>query len=179
MIKKISLLAVTAAAIALALTSCVKAPVSPVTPSLTGTWSFAPLPVAAMINGSAVTVTVGNGQVPISADPLLAKITQVVVTGTLTEDAEENTFTLMLAGDNPITVMLVPTIPAEDQAAQQTVAVAAITTIIEAAQDGTVMIALDTTGVDTMTVTGSFIDALLVAAGMEPPAMGLTAIRVG
>ena len=30
-----------------------------------------------------------------------------------------------------------------------------------------------------MTVTGSFIDALLVAAGMEPPAMGLTAIRVG
>ena len=101
------------------------------------------------------------------------------MTGTLTEDAEENTFTLMLAGDNPITVMLVPTIPAEDQAAQQTVAVAAITTIIEAAQDGTVMIALDTTGVDTMTVTGSFIDALLVAAGMEPPAMGLTAIRVG
>ena len=129
MIKKISLLAVTAAAIALALTSCVKAPVSPVTPSLTGTWSFAPLPVAAMIDGSAVTVTVGTGQVPISADPLLAKITQVVVTGTLTEDAEENTFTLMLAGDNPITVMLVP-IAAEHQVAEQTVAVAAIETII-------------------------------------------------
>ena len=178
MIKKISLLAVTAAAIALALTSCVKAPVSPVTPSLTGTWSFASLPVAAMIDGSAVTVTVGNGQVPISADPRLAKITQVVVTGTLTEDAEENTFTLMLAGDNPITVMLVP-IAAEHQVAEQTVAVAAIETIIKAAQAGTVMIALDTSGVDTMTVTGSFIDALLVAAGMEPPAMGLTAIRVG
>ena len=65
MFKKISLLALTSAALAFALTSCVNAPVSLVAPSLTGVWNFAGLPVAttATIDGNDVTVTVGNGDV--------------------------------------------------------------------------------------------------------------------
>ena len=179
MIKKISLLAVTAAAIALALTSCVKAPATPVTPSLTGTWSFAPLPVVAMIDGSAVTVTVGNGQVAISQDPNLDDITQVVVSVTLTENAEEMTFTLQLAGDDAIMVSLVPTVLAADAPVVAAIATGVIEGMIKEAQNGVVMIALDTTGVDTMTVTGSFVDALLTAIEVPVPPEGLTAIRVG
>ena len=186
MIKKISMLAVLAAAIALVLAGCVKAPASPVAGSLTGTWKFQDLPVGAMIgptadDGSApVTVTVGDGTLPISKDPRFAKITKVVVMCTLTEDAEEMTFSLTLAGADPISVMLVPTISPDSLGAEETVHKAAVRTVIEAAQGGTVTIALDTSGVDTMTVSGSFIDTLIQqATGAPMPAGGLTAIRIG
>ncbi len=182
--KKISMLAVLAAAIALVLTGCVKAPASPIAGSLTGTWQFQHVPVTvtvtAVIVGTSVTVTVDAGGMPISADPKFAKITKVDVIGTLTEDAEEMTFSLTLAEDNPITVDLLTTIPADYEPAERTVAVQAIKEVIAAAQGETVMIDLDTSpAIDTMTVTGSFIDALLMAAGMPVPPGGLKAIRIG
>ena len=180
MIKKISMLAVTAAAFAVVLAGCVKAPATPVTPSLQGTWQFQMLPVQATIAGESVTVIVGDGMMPISADPKFAKITQVVVMGTLTEDAEEMTFSLMLAGDDAIAVTLLANIPPAHLAAETIVAQQAIEAVITAAQGGTVMIDLDTSVMpDTMTVTGSFIDALLTAAGAMLPEGGLTAIRIG
>ncbi len=182
MIKKISMLAVLAAAIALVLTGCVKAPASPITGSLTGTWQFqhVPVPVTAVIDGTSVKVTVAAGGMPISTDPRFDKIIRVEVTGTLTEDAEEMTFSLTLAGANAISVDLLPTIPADYRTAESIVAKQAIEAVIAAAQGETVMIDLDTSpAVDTMTVTGSFIDALLTAAGAPVPPGGLTAIRIG
>lgn len=182
MIKKISMLAVTAAAFAVVLTGCVKAPATPVTPSLQGTWQFQMLPVQATIAGQSVTVTVGDGMMTISSvdDPKFGKITQVVVMGTLTEDAEEMTFSLMLAGDDAIAVTLLAAIPPAHLAAETIVAQQAIEAVITAAQGGTVMIDLDTSTMpDTMTVTGSFIDELLTAAGAMVPPGGLTAERIG
>ena len=178
MIKKISLLAVTAAAVALALTSCVKAPVSGLvdTRSLDGRWSFAPLPVMAVIEGPAVMVTVDAGGQPISMQPELAAVTRVVVNGTLNEDVEEETFTLTMVGDPMVT--LAPTVPETLVPSVTAATTAAIKTMIEAAQKGTVMITLNTGPVYTMVVQGSFIDALLMAAGMEPSPMGLVATRI-
>ncbi len=178
MIKKISMLAVAAAAVSLALTGCVKAPATPVSPNLTGTWDFNPRPVIAMIDGSSVTVTVGDGTFPLGADELAA-VYQIDVTGTLTEDAEEMTFTLMLAGDDPIGVTLAPTVPPDIRPLMATAAQGVIQGIIEAAQGGTVMIDLNTDAdPDIMTVSGSFISALLGAAGEMPPPMSLVATRV-
>ncbi len=179
MIKKISLLAVTAAAFAVVLAGCVKAPATPLTPSLEGTWQFQHVPVLAEIAGESVTVTVSAGGEPISTDPRFAKIIRVDVMGTLTEDAEEMTFSLTLAGDDAVSVTLLPTITAEHLAAETIVAEQAIEAVITAAQGGTVMIDLDTSAVDTMTVTGSFIDTLLTAAGAMVPEGGLTATRIG
>ena len=179
MFKKISLLALTSAALAFALTSCVQAPVSPVAPSLAGMWSFAGLPVAttATIDGNDVTVTVGNGLSPISMKEAYAAVTQVVVKGTLAEDAEENTFMLTLADADDAVVVSVHasvTLPA----LAKTVA-AGIKTLITAAQGGVVMIALDSAAdPDTMTVTGSFVDALLTEIELPIPATGLMATRI-
>ena len=181
MIKKISLLAVTVAAITLALTSCVKAPVAGLldTKSLDGTWQFDNLPVRAVIVGPAVTVTVGTGMVPISEDPRLIKVTLVTVKGTLTEDAEENTFMLTLAsGDDAIDVMLAGDVAPVDQLAHRALARGVIEGMIKEAQEETVMITLTPGDVYTMVVQGSFIDALLVAAGLPSSPMGLPATRI-
>ena len=182
MFKKISLLAVTAAALAFALTSCVKAPVSPVAPSLTGMWSFAGLPVAttATIDGNDVTVTVGNGLLPISMKEPYAVVTQVVVKGTLAEDAEEMTFTLTLAtGDDPVVVSVHESVPPASRAQSAALAAGVVEGLIKTAQDGVVMIALDSAAdPDTMTVTGSFIDALLTEIELPIPATGLMATRI-
>ena len=183
MFKKISLLAVTAAAIALALTSCVKAPVSPVTPNLAGTWSFAglPVPTTATIDGNAVMVTVGNAVTPISMEEAYAAVTQVVVNGTLAEDADEMTFTLTLAaGDGAVVVSLHESVqPPAVRAQSAAVAEAAVKTLVEAAQAEVVMIALDTAvDPDTIIVTGSFIDVLLTEIGLTIPATGLMATRI-
>ena len=179
MIKKISMLAVMAAAIALVLAGCVKAPATPVSPNLAGTWSFAPMPVVAMIHGNAVTVTVGDGTAAVGMDELAA-VTQIVVSGTLAEDEEENTFMLTLAeGDDAIMVTLAPTVPATLAPAVTSAATGAIKGMIVAAQGGTVMIDLDSEAdPDTMIVSGSFIDALLTAAGLPVPPTGLMATRV-
>ena len=180
MFKKISLLAVTAAAVALALTSCVKAPVSGLldTKGLDGSWSFAPRPVMAVIDGTSVTVTVGDGTMALGQGNELASVTKIVVTSTLTEDAEEMTFTLMLAGDDPIMVTLAGVPPALEPAVS-TAAKGVIKGMIKAAQDGTVMIDLDSDAdPDVMTVSGSFIGALLAAAGEQPPPTSLMATRI-
>ena len=182
MFKKISLLAVTAAAVALALTSCVKAPVSGLldTKGLDGSWSFAPYPVVADIDGTSVKVTVGTGMMSIS--PMhedLAAVTMLVVMGTLTEDAEEETFTLTLAEGDSVMVTLAPTVPPAFVSAATKVAEAAVKTMVEAAQGGTVMITLNSDAdPDTMVVQGSFIEALLMAAEAPPAPMGLMATRI-
>ena len=182
MIKKISMLAVMAAAIALVLTGCVKAPVSGLldTKGLDGSWDFDPHPVEAEIDGTSVTVTVGTGMASISPmNEDLAAVTQVVVMGTLTEDAEKNTFTLMLAEGDSIMVMLAPTVPPAFEGAATKVAVGAVKAMVEAAQGETVMITLNSDAdPDTMVVQGSFIEALLMAAGAPPAPMGLMATRI-
>ncbi|MDD9987378.1 MAG: hypothetical protein OXQ31_13970 [Spirochaetaceae bacterium] len=184
MFKKISLLAVTAAAVALALTSCVKAPVSGLldTKGLDGSWRFGPsltIPVAleAEVKGTSVTVTIGTGMAPISMHEDLAAVTKLVVVGTLTEDAEENTFTLMLAEGDSIMAMVA--VPDAFKHATETVAEAAVKTMVEAAQKGTVMITLNSDeDPDTLVVQGSFIEALLTASGLPPAPMGLMATRI-
>jgi len=181
MIKKISMLAVAAAAVSLALTGCVKAPVTGLldTKGLDGSWSFAPHPVEAEIEGTSVTVTVGTGMAPISMHEDLAAVTKVVVMGTLTEDAEENTFTLMLAEGDSIMVTLAPTVPPAFASAATKVAAGAVKTMVEAAQGETVMITLNSDAdPDTLVVQGSFIEALLMAAGADASPMGLMATRI-
>lgn len=184
MFKKISLLAVTAAAVALALTSCVKAPVSGLldTKGLDGSWRFGPsatLPAAveAEIKGTLVTVTIGTGMAPISTHEDLATVTKLVVMGTLTEDAEEETFTLMLAEGDSIMVMV--DVPDAHKNATTKVAVAAVKAMVEAAQKETVMITLNSDDdPDTLVVQGSFIEELLAASGLPPASMGLMATRI-
>lgn len=186
MFKKISLLAVTAAAVALALTSCVKAPVSGLldTKGLDGSWRFGPsltLPVhlTADIEGTSVTVTVGTGMAAISTHEDLALVTKLVVMGTLSEDAEENTFMLTLAEGNSIMVTLAPTVPDAFKNAATKVAAEAVKTMVEAVQKGTVMITLNSDAdPDTLVVQGSFIEALLTASGLPPAPMGLMATRI-
>lgn len=187
MFKKISLLAVTAAAVALALTSCVKAPVSGLldTKGLDGSWRFGPsltLPahLEAEIQGDSVTVTVGNGMMPLGEQPGLSDVTQAVVKGTLAEDAEEMTFTLTLAsGADAINVMLRDGIAPDVQLQVRTFAVGAIKGMIESAHGETVMITLNSDAdPDTLVVQGSFIDSLLMAAGLPASPMGLMATRI-
>ena len=181
MFKKISLLAVTAAAVALALTSCVKAPVSGLldTKGLDGSWKFDKFdtyPVEADIKGTSVKVKVTVGKTPHED---LAAVTMVVVMGTLTEDAVEKTFTLMLAEGDSIMVTPASTVPPDFTSATTKVAVAAVKRTVEAAQNGTVMITLDSDAdPDTLVVRGSFIDALLTASGLEPSPKGLMAKRI-
>lgn len=182
MIKKISMLAVLAAAFAVVLAGCVKAPASPITGSLEGTWSFEPFPVSATITGNAVMVTATI--VPGTTDPTdtrFASVTQLVVNATLTEDAEEETFTLTLVdGDTAVIPMLTPGLSPQAHADRLVIVSTAIRTMIEGIQDKTFMIKLDTSGEpDTMTLTGSFIVALLTELGAMVPPDGLPASRVG
>ena len=148
------------------------------TKGLDGSWSFAPYPVEAEIEGTSVTVTVGTGMAPISMHEDLAAVTKVVVMGTLTEDAEENTFTLMLAEGDAIMVTLAPTVPPAFASAATKVAAGAVKTMVEAAQGKAVMITLNSDAdPDTLVVQGSFIDALLMAAGLEALADGADGLR--
>lgn len=176
MLRKISLLAVTATAISLALTACVKAPSPSLTGSINGTWSFAPSPVMATIEGTRVTLTADIP--PRHPDPRFATISRVVVIGILEE--EETTFKLTLTeGDDAIVVTLVDDVPAQEQPTQRTLATAVIRTAIEAAQDESFMLTLDTSDdVDTLTVKGSFITTLLTELGETVPEGGPTATRV-
>ena len=124
---------------------------------------------------------VGNGVLPISLEGDYAAVTQVVVKGTLAEDAEENTFMLTLADAADAVVVSVheSVQPPAFRAQSAVVAAAAVKTLITAAQDGVVMIALDSAAdPDTITVTGSFIDALLTEIELPIPATGLMATRI-
>ena len=84
----------------------------------------------AEIEGTSVTVTVGTGMAPISMHEDLAAVTKVVM-GTLTEDAEKNTFTLMLAEGDAIMVTLAPTVPPAFASAATKVAAGAVKTMVE------------------------------------------------
>ena len=176
MIKKISMLAVTAAAFAVVLAGCVKAPATPVTPSLQGTWSFAPAfpNVTATIDGADVMVTALI--VPGTTNPALASVTKVEVDATLHEDAEEMTFKLTV---DDIAVSA-EALTGQARGDREAVAKGVIQTMLAAVQDQEFMINLDTSiQPDQMTLTGSFIVALLDGLGAMVPEGGLTAIRIG
>ena len=137
-------------------------------PSLDGTWVFAVF--SAMIDGTAVTVMVGDGMSGLSTDPAspYAAVTQIVVKGTL--GVEGTAYKLTLSEeDDPITVT--------PDAAQATV-VPVLKGVIETAQAGDVMITVDEDAdPDTITVTGSFLDALLGAFDMQVPEGGLVGCK--
>ena len=173
MTKKISFFVVTVAAVTLVLSGCGKGPAPDMDddmemPILDGTWVFAGF--SAMIDGAAVTVTVGDGMRGLSTDPAspYAAVTQIVVKGTL--GVEGTAYKLTLSEeDDPITVT--------PDAVQATV-VPVLKGAIETAQDGDVMITVDVDA-DTITVTGSFLDTLLGAFGMQVPEGGLVGCKRG
>ena len=175
MTKRVSLFVTAAAVAALVLSGCGRGPGTsdmpddmPTMPSFDGTWHFHGF--VAMIEGTAVTVTVGTGMAPVVADPTspYAAVTKVVAKGTLS--AVETGHMLTLAeGDDAISVTLVQANPAAESIAK-----AAIRSVIEGAQSGTVMI---TVADDTMTVTGSFLTALAAALGTTVPETGLVGCK--
>ena len=158
--KKISLFVVTAAAVALVLSGCSRGPgTDDMMPSLDGTWVFTGF--TAMIEGTAVTVTVGDGMTSLlianpALNPALALVTEIVATGNLA--LEGTAYKLTLAeGDDAITVK----VTAEAPAGAAAVAEATIRTLIMQAQDGDVTITVEDADPDTITVMGSFLDKLL------------------
>lgn len=183
MTKRFSLFVVAATVAALVLSGCGRGPGTddmaddmpadmPMMPSFDGTWHFEDF--VAMIEGTAVTVTVGTGMAPVVADPTspYAAVTQVVAKGTLS--AGEMGYMLTLdEGDDAISVTLMPGATQVNPAAES-LAKAAIRAVIEGAQSGTVMI---TVADDTMTVTGSFLTDLATALGGTVPATGLVGCK--
>ena len=88
-------------------------------------------------------------------NPTFKVVTQIVAKGALSMG--ETAYKLTLAeADDPITVMLLPGV-AEAQPTAEAVAIGAIKTLIEDAQDGEVDIKVED---DVMTVKGSFLDKL-------------------
>ena len=178
MTKKISFFVVTIAAVTLVLSGCSRGLAPDMDddmemPSLDGTWVFAGF--SAMIDGAAVTVTVGDGMSGLSTDPAspYAAVTQIVVKGTL--GVEGTAYKLTLSEeDDAITVMVTDAAPT----GADLVAAAAIQTLIMPAPDGDVMITVDEDAdPDTITVTGSFLDTLLDAFGMQVPEGGLVGCK--
>jgi hypothetical protein len=169
MTKKISFFVVTVAAVTLVLSGCGNGPGMDdmEMPSLDGTWVFAGF--SAMIDGTAVTVTVGDGTMPlVPTDPVYGGVTQIVAKGALSMG--ETAYKLTLAeADDAIIVMLFPGV-AEMHPTAEAVAIGAIKTLIEPAQAGEVDIKVED---DVMTVKGSFLDMLVGALGMQVPEAGL------
>ena len=133
-------------------------------PSLDGTWVFPGF--SAMIEGPAVTVTVGDGTGPVSTDLRLAAVSRITAKGALARSG--TTYKLTLAeSDDALIVEAVPDVPPAAVAAAMVV----IRTQVKAAQDGEVTI---TVVDDTMTVKGSFLSALAEALGGTVPDAGLT-----
>ena len=166
MTKRVSLFVAAAAVAALVLSGCGGGPGTSDDMaddmSLDGTWYFHGF--VAMIEGTAVTVTVGDGTMPLSSDPPYSAVTQVIVKGTLTQEGTAHK--LMLAeGSDAITVM---------PAAVSATVVPILTGVITTAQSGTVMI---TVADDTMTIKGSFLDTLAAALGTTVPETGLVGCK--
>lgn len=171
---RVVLLVVTVAAIGLVLTGCGGGPGTkpppddePMAPSIDGTWEFTGF--SAMIAVPDVTVTVGDGTMPLSMDQEsnLSRVTQIVAKGTLTMSG--TTYKLALAeGDDAIEVKLVPDVPPVFGAVAKTF----IKGLIESAQGGDVAI---TVSDDMMmiTVKGSFLDTVARALDMPVPEEGL------
>jgi hypothetical protein len=173
--KKISLFVVTAAAVALVLSGCSRGPGTDdmeMMPSLDGTWVFDGF--QAIIDGTAVEVTVGNGVDPLpTANPAYAVVTQIVAKGNLA--VEGTGYKLTLADDDDaITVTLSDAVPEAQRPVAQIAAKAAIQTLIMEAQDGDVMITVDE---DTITVMGSFLDTLWELLELGVPEAGLTGCK--
>jgi hypothetical protein len=168
--KKISLFVVTAAAVALVLSGCSRGPGTDdmeMMPSLDGTWVFDGF--QAIIDGTAVEVTVGNGVDPLpTANPAYAVVTQIVAKGNLAPEGTAYKLTLSEEAD-AIIVMLLPGV-AEAEPTAEAFAIGAIKTLIEPAQAGEVDIKVED---DVMTVKGSFLDMLVGALGMQVPEAGL------
>ena len=174
---RLALLVVTVTAIGLVLTGCGRGPATtappddPMPPSIDGTWMFTGF--EAMIAVPDVTVTVGDGTMPLSMDQEsnLSRVTQIVAKGTLTMSG--TTYKLALAeGDDAISVTLAPGVPPVFGALAKT----SIKGLIEGAQGGDVNI---TVSEDMMmiTVKGSFLDTLAQTLGMTPPEEGLVGCK--
>jgi hypothetical protein len=135
----------------------------PMVPSLDGTWHFPNF--TAMIEGTAVTVTVGDGQTPLGTDPPLSLVTQIVVKATLSMAGTAYKLTLSTEAD-AITVM-----PPEHEALAATL----LRSVIESAQDEEVTIT--PVGDNAITVTGSFLDQLAENLEIQLPEGGLMGCR--
>ena len=167
---RVALFVVTAAAIGLVLAGCgggpgTKPPDEPMPPSIDGTWYFDGF--SAKITVPDVTVTIGNGMMPLGQEQPLASVVQITAKGTLTMDG--TTYKLALAeGADAIEVTLAQGVPA----ATKPVATGYIKTLIGGAQGGDVNI---TVSEDMMkiTVKGSFLDTLAQTLGMPVPPAGL------
>jgi hypothetical protein len=167
--KKISLFVVTAAAVALVLSGCSRGPGTDdmeMMPSLDGTWVFDGF--QAIIDGTAVEVTVGNGVDPLpTANPAYAVVTQIVAKGNLAPEGTAYKLTLSEEAD-AITVM---------PEAAGAVAVP-LKGAIETAQAGEVMITVDEdVDPNTITVMGSFLDTLWELLELGVPEAGLTGCK--
>ena len=171
---RVSLFVVAVAAVGLVLTGCGRTtpktdppPDPPMTPSIDGTWVFTGF--SAVIAGSDVTVTVGDGMTPLSAKQPYAALTQVVAKGKIA--VEGTVYKLTLAeGDDAIMVTLAPGVPD----AMKVTAIAIIKPLIEAAQTGDVEI---TVSDDMMTIKGSFLSDLTKALGKTVPDGGLVGCK--
>ena len=173
MTKKISFFVVTVAAVTLVLSGCGNGPGMDdmEMPSLDGTWEFTGF--SAMIDGTAVTVTVGDGTRPLpTTNPAYAVVTQIVAKGNLAPEGTAYKLTLSEEAD-AIIVMLLPGV-AEAEPTAEAFAIGAIKTLIEGAQDGEVDIKVED---DVMTVKGSFLDKLWELLGLGVPEAGLTGCK--
>ena len=183
--KKISLLVVTAAAVALVLSGCGRGPGTddmempdeqpmdmpdeqpmempdeqPMMPSLDGTWHFAEATVE--VQAGAFTVRAGDGTMPLGAEGHFAMVTMVVVKGTIA--AQDGAYLLTVDADS-VQLTFADSVPAAAQGPAEAIVRAALM----AADDDPVMIEIDAEADPaTMTVTGSFITTLLdMPAGTE------------
>ena len=160
--KTTSLAAATVVAIALVLSACESTTSTPAAPSFNGTWVFTGF--AATIDGEDVTVTVGDGTMPLSMDPtsVLAAVTQIVVKGVLAMDGTKLTLS---EETDAITVTAVPGVPPGTDA-QAAIFIKEVITAAQTAQAGAVTITVNAEAdPNTITVGGSFIVALASALG--------------
>ena len=167
--KKTLMFLATAAAVALVLGACKSTTPdpTPTAPSLDGTWYFDGF--AATIAGANVTVTVGDGTMPLSMDQTsrYAAVTRIVVKGVLAADGMAYKLTLSEEAD-AITVTAVQGAPPGTDAQAATIVRSVIMTA-QTAQAGSVTITVnEDADPDTITVAGSFIVALASALAPQP-----------
>ena len=168
MTKKISFFVVTVAAVTLVLSGCGKGPAPDMDDTgLDGTWVFAGF--SAMIEGTAVTVTVGDGTMSLpTAHPAFAAVTQIVAKGNLAPEGTAYKLTLSEEAD-AITVT---------PAAVGATVVPVLKGLITTAESEDVMITVDEdVDPNTITVMGSFLDKLWELLGLEVPEAGLTGCK--
>jgi hypothetical protein len=172
MTKKISFFVVTVAAVTLVLSGCGKGPAPDMDddmemPSLDGTWVFAGF--SAMIDGTAVTVTVGDGTMSLpTANPAFAAVTQIVAKGNLALEGTAYKLTLSEEAD-AITVT---------PAAAGATVVPVLKGLIMTAESEDVMITVDEdVDPNTITVMGSFLDTLWELLELGVPEAGLTGCK--